>query len=87
MSFRARLTVASAAAVALAIALSSALVYVLVRDQLRGEVETTLERRASAVTSGPLSIRTGPGGGRVLVVPHRGFEPGGESFEARIVAR
>ena len=48
MSFRARLTLAAAAAVAVAIALASGLVYVLVRDQLRGEVETTLERPRGA---------------------------------------
>ena len=80
MSFRARLTLAAAAAVAVAIALASALVYVLVRDELRGEVETSLERRADIVTSGPLSVRTEPDGERVLVVPRRGFEPGGEVF-------
>ena len=80
MSFRARLTLAAAAAVALAIALASALVYVLVRDQLRGEVETTLERRAALVTSGPLTVRTGPGGARILVVPRLGFERGGDVY-------
>ena len=80
MSFRARLTLAAAAAVAVAIALASALVYVLVRDQLRGEVETTLEQRAALVTSGPLTVRSGPGGGRILVVPRLGFERGGDVF-------
>jgi two-component system sensor histidine kinase MprB len=76
VSFRTRLTLASAFAVALAIALASGLVYVLVRDQLRGEVETSLEQRAALVTGGPLIIREGPGGARVLVTPYRGLEQG-----------
>ncbi len=76
MSFRARLTLAAAAAVAVAIALASGLVYVLVRDQLRGEVETTLEDRAGLVTSGPLSVRPGPNGSRVLETPYRGLAQG-----------
>ena len=76
MSFRARLTLAAAAAVAIAIALASGLVYVLVRDQLRGEVESTLEDRAALVTSGPLTVRRGPNGSRVLETPYRGLEQG-----------
>jgi two-component system sensor histidine kinase MprB len=74
MSFRTRLTLASAAAVALAIALASGLVYVLVRDQLRGEVESTLEDHAALVTGGPLSIRPRPDGSRELETPYRGLE-------------
>jgi two-component system sensor histidine kinase MprB len=46
MSFRARLTLVAAAAVALAVILSSAVVYVVVRDQLRDEVDAALEERA-----------------------------------------
>ena len=81
MSFRARLTIASAAAVALAIALASGLVYVFVRDELRGEVERTLEQRAELVTRGPLSVRTDPGSGELILdIPHRGFESGGDVF-------
>jgi two-component system, OmpR family, sensor histidine kinase MprB len=45
MSFRARLTLASAGAVAIAVILASALAYVLVRDQLRSEVDTSLRTR------------------------------------------
>ena len=82
MSFRARLTLAAAAAVAVAIALASGLVYVLVRDQLRGEVETALEDRAALVTSGPLTIRDGPGGSRVLEAPYRGLEQGDVFLQA-----
>jgi two-component system, OmpR family, sensor histidine kinase MprB len=49
MSFRARLTLVAAAAVALAVILSSAVVYVVVRDQLRDEVDNALEARAVQV--------------------------------------
>jgi two-component system, OmpR family, sensor histidine kinase MprB len=82
VSFRTRLTLASAAAVALAIALASGLVYVLVRDQLRGEVETTLEDHATLVTSGPLSIRPRPDGTRELETPYRGLEQGDVFLQA-----
>ena len=54
----------------------------LVRDQLRGEIEQTLDKRAALVTSGPLSIRTGPGGSRVLEIPYRGFEQGDVFLQA-----
>jgi two-component system, OmpR family, sensor histidine kinase MprB len=46
MSFRARLTLVAAAAVAIAVVLASAVVYVVVRDQLRGQVDEALEDRA-----------------------------------------
>ena len=82
MSFRARLTLAAAAAVAIAIALASGLVYVLVRDQLRGQVESTLEDRATFLTSGPLSIRRGPNGSRVLDTPYRRLEQGDVFIQA-----
>jgi len=82
VSFRARLTLAAAAAVAIAIALASGLVYVLVRDQLRGQVESTLEDRATFLTSGPLSIRRGPNGSRVLDTPYRRLEQGDVFIQA-----
>lgn len=53
MSFRARLTLVAAAAVAFAVALSSVLVYVAVRDQLRDEVDEALERRAVQIQKAP----------------------------------
>jgi two-component system sensor histidine kinase MprB len=46
MTFRVRLTLAAATAVALAVVLASAVVYVVVRDQLRGQVDNALEARA-----------------------------------------
>ena len=55
--------------------------YVLVRDELRGEVDTSLEERADLLTSEPLTVRTDPvSGDLALVVPHRGFDPGGDIF-------
>jgi two-component system sensor histidine kinase MprB len=49
VSFRARLTIAAALAVAAAVALASLLTYVVVRDQLRGEVDDALRARADDV--------------------------------------
>ncbi|MDQ3066047.1 MAG: HAMP domain-containing histidine kinase [Actinomycetota bacterium] len=46
MSFRARLTLAAAAAVAIAVVAASALTYVLVRNELRSQVDDTLRSRA-----------------------------------------
>jgi two-component system, OmpR family, sensor histidine kinase MprB len=46
MSLRARLTLVAAAAVALAVVLSSIVVYAVVRDQLRDEVDAALVTRA-----------------------------------------
>jgi len=57
MSFRLRITLAAAAAVALAVALASALAYVLVQDQLRGEVDTSLRQRAEAISERPFELQ------------------------------
>jgi two-component system sensor histidine kinase MprB len=46
VSFRARLTLVAAAAVALAVVSASAVVYVVVRHQLRGSVDDALQARA-----------------------------------------
>jgi two-component system, OmpR family, sensor histidine kinase MprB len=53
MSFRARLTLVAAAAVALAVVLSSAVVYAVVRDQLRDQVDQALEARAVQFQQAP----------------------------------
>ena len=50
MSFRARLTIASAAAVALTIVLGSVLAYVVVRRELRGQIDDALLARAQKVS-------------------------------------
>jgi two-component system, OmpR family, sensor histidine kinase MprB len=56
MTFRLRITLAAAAAVALAVAIASALAYVLVQDQLRGEVDTSLRHRAEAIAEQPFEL-------------------------------
>ena len=64
MSFRARLTLVAAAAVALAVVVASVLVYVVVRGQLRGQVDDALRNRAATILNGPLPPHEeeGPGG-------------------------
>ena len=51
MTFRRRLTVASAASVAVAIAVSSVVFYVAVRAQLLGQVDDSLRDRAVQLTA------------------------------------
>jgi two-component system, OmpR family, sensor histidine kinase MprB len=53
MSFRARLTLVAAAAVAIAVVLSSVVGYVVVRNQLRGQVDDALEARAAQIQEIP----------------------------------
>ena len=53
MSFRARLTLVAATAVALAVAIASGVVYVVVRDQLRGQVDDALKARAAQIQEIP----------------------------------
>ncbi|HEV2713021.1 MAG TPA: hypothetical protein VGU26_07990, partial [Gaiellaceae bacterium] len=67
MTFRARLTLVAATAVALAVVLSSVVVYVVVRDQLRSQVDSALRDRA-----GEIQIRLGR-----LFLPDPGPIPGG----------
>ena len=69
MSFRLRLTLVAAAAVALAILLASAVVYVVVRDQLRSEVDDGLRDRAGQISRGHLEARPDFGGGFFLDIP------------------
>ena len=54
MSFRGRLALATAAAVALAVVLASAAVYLVVRNQLRDTVDAALESRAQDLQRVPL---------------------------------
>ena len=54
MSFRARLAIAAAAAVALAVVLASVTVYVVVRSELRGTLDSALRDRAAQVQHEPL---------------------------------
>ena len=56
MNFRARLALVAAAAVALAVIAASAVVYVVVRDQLRSQVDSTLRSRWAQIREGPLPL-------------------------------
>lgn len=53
MTFRARLALVSAAAVALTVVLASVLVFFLIRDQLRGEVDQSLRQTADELAQQP----------------------------------
>ena len=52
MSFRTRLTLAAAAAVAVAVVGASAITYALVRNELRSQVDQTLQERAATLQIG-----------------------------------
>jgi two-component system, OmpR family, sensor histidine kinase MprB len=54
VTFRARLTLAAAAAVALAVVLASAVLYVVVREELLRQVDSSLKDRAVEVSRTPL---------------------------------
>ena len=68
MSFRARIAVSAAAAVALTVALASVLVYVVAREQVRAPVDDALEVRAAEISQHPLGIFEARGGGSFLAV-------------------
>ena len=78
MSFRARLTLVAAAAVALAVVIASAVVWLVVRNQLYGSVDETL-RQESGV---PFHLEPGPGGRFYLDVGPRPVVGGGSYFQA-----
>jgi len=54
MSFRARIAIAAAAAVALAVVLASVVVFFIVRDQLRGQIDEGLESRQERISHIPI---------------------------------
>jgi two-component system sensor histidine kinase MprB len=54
VSFRARLAIAAAAAVALAVVLASVTVYLVVRSELRGTLDSALRDRAAQIQHEPL---------------------------------
>ncbi len=68
MSFRARIAVSAAAAVALTVALASVLVYVVAREQIRAPVDDALEQRAADISRHPLGVFEAPGGGSFLAL-------------------
>jgi two-component system, OmpR family, sensor histidine kinase MprB len=69
MSFRARLALVAAAAVGLAVVAASAVIFVVVRDQLRSQADGTLRTRAEEIAHAPLHPDTGPDGRTYLEVP------------------
>jgi two-component system sensor histidine kinase MprB len=69
MSFRARIAISAAAAVALTVVAASILLYLVARDQLRAPVDEALESRAAEILSQQLGILPpGPGGTAYLAV-------------------
>ena len=69
MSFRARLTLVAAAAVALAVVLASVVVWVVVRNQLYREVDNRLKTRAVELANSGLHPETAPNGKPFLDTP------------------
>jgi two-component system, OmpR family, sensor histidine kinase MprB len=69
MSFRVRLTLVAAAAVAFAVVLASVVVYAVVRDQLRAEVDEALKDRAAEISRAPLAAVPSPSGEFFLRIP------------------
>ncbi len=85
MSFGLRQTIVTALAVAAAIAVASALVYVLVRGELKGQVDDALREQAFVMTRAPLVVQRNPDTGDLqLRVPGRG--PGLERADVFVQA-
>jgi two-component system sensor histidine kinase MprB len=70
VTFRMRLTLAAAAAVAIAVVAASAITYAIVRNELRDEVDQTLESRAHDLPP-RIDIFGGPGGQFLGLRPER----------------
>jgi len=95
MSFRARLTLVAAAAVALAVVASSVVVYLVVRGQLYGSVDDALRNSMERITEGPpFEIGRGPPqpgvfGGYPQVVSPDGetFQPSGQTVALPVTNR
>jgi two-component system sensor histidine kinase MprB len=69
MSFRARVALAAAGAVAVAVVLAAVATYVLVRGQLRGEVDDALQGRARVVAAFGVRLGSPAGLPRIPVEP------------------
>jgi two-component system sensor histidine kinase MprB len=68
MTFRARIAVSAAAAVALTVVAASFLLYFVAREQLRAPVDEALENRAAEISLQPLGVIPGSGGDPYLAV-------------------
>jgi two-component system sensor histidine kinase MprB len=73
LSFRARLALVAAGAVALAVIAASAVVFIVVRGELRREFDKSLRDRAQEIAAGPLRIEQSPNGRFYLDVGGPGF--------------
>jgi two-component system, OmpR family, sensor histidine kinase MprB len=95
MTFRARLILVAAAAVALAVVGASAVVYVVVRDQLRGQVDASLIRSASKWSQSPPASFARPffnpdfseSFSFPMLVREDGHVPGGQSVSFPVAAQ
>jgi two-component system, OmpR family, sensor histidine kinase MprB len=68
MTFRTRIAVSAAAAVALTVVVASVLLYLVAREQLRAPVDEALEARAAEISVQQLGILPGQGGDSYLAV-------------------
>jgi len=75
MSFRARIAIAAAGAVALAVVLASILVFFVVRGELRAQIDETLEQRAREIASTRLAEIPSRSGESFLAIPPGFGEP------------
>jgi len=77
MTFRTRIVLASASAVALAVVLASGLVYVVARGELRAPIDDALERRAADISRHPLGTFESEDGQSYLAIRPEFGEAGG----------
>jgi two-component system sensor histidine kinase MprB len=68
MTFRARIAISAAVAVALTVVAASILLYFVAREQLRAPVDEALETRAAQISLRPLGVLPGQGGASYLDV-------------------
>ena len=69
MSFRARIAVGSAAAVAMAVVLASVLIYVVAGRQLRAPIDDALRARSADISRHPLRVIESEDGEQYLALP------------------
>ena len=77
MTFRTRIAISAAAAVALTVVLASILVYVVAREQLRAPVDDALEARAAEISVQPLGVIQTRDGDKFLALRPEFGEAGG----------
>jgi two-component system sensor histidine kinase MprB len=80
MSLRTRLALVAAAAVGVAVVVASVVVYIVVHEQLRGEVDQSLEARLTEIAQAPIPIHVNEDG--YLDVPGPGVGVEGSFVQA-----